>query len=611
MNFGNSAFWRSRLTKCSRGWRPFALLTALALALCLPGLFTLPLTGAGEGAAAQIARQSARNGVSLQLTFQDHAVSPRPQGGIWLQALTAQALGAVGSVWPYRIASALSLLAGALFVFIGGRALFTPERGLLAALLFLITPVSLLAGQSAFSAALTTALITLNITALILTQRHNSRRPGELPAWMVALFWLSAGAGVLVSGLLPLLTTVGVVAAIRYKDRSFRSLRGLCPLWGPLCAVLPALPWGFALREAWRNPPQGADLARLLLGGDYVPWSLPGGNLLPLLLLLWPALFFLVQAGYLLRRKRTRQAMLCAGWVLPPALLAVVLPFSAPLLMLPALPGLCLLCADFVLSPERMPANRVLRGFVWAACLAGALGPLAALALVVIAAAFMQPQPVMQILLPALALLFAAAACWYIRKGARLRLCLISLVFCLILTPLFSAVFLPALKTSWLPIQVSKEYARFYDNALRAVPAYGDTSYAPPRLVCLGLNSPEIIFYTGAQTMLSSSPAEAADQILTCPGDCLAVHEDDHTAVLQELQLRRLVTSPAGLVRGFDPARGRVATVYFYQNAAPADASRYMPEVVPEDAWGGWNGTGAENESVPPARGLVPQEERP
>ncbi len=585
MNFGNSAFWRNRLTRSVRSWRPYALLAVLSAMLCLPGLFALPLTGSAEGYATQIARQSAQRGLSLHLSFQDLTLSPRPQGNVWLQTLSAMTFGNIGSVWPYRLLSFLALLATSIFIFVAGRALFTPERGLLSALLFLITPAALLAGQSAFSAALATALITLNITALILAQRHNSRRPGALPFWMIALFWLSAGTGVLVCGVLPLLTVSGVLLAVRIKDGTFRGLRGLFPFWGVLCGLLPALPWIFALKEAWQSPPHGADLARLFFGGDYVPWQLPGGNFLPLLLLIWPGIFFLTQALYLLHRKRTRQALLCIGWLLPPLMLTALLPVSAPLLMLPALPGICLLCADFVLSPERMPTSGILRGLVWTACLLGAFLPLLASGLLSAGIHYLQAQPLIELLPPFLAAIFATTACWYIHKGARLRLCLLSLIFSLVAIPLVCAVLLPALRTSWLPLQVAQEYGRFFTENPRLNRGDHTVNYLPSRLVCLGMYSPEIVFYTGASTLLTSNPIAAADQILTCPGDCLAVHEDFNAAVLQAMQDRRLIVTAAGSVSGFYPPQGRMATVYFYTSSAPASA--YDLDYPPENGWGG------------------------
>lgn len=571
MNFGNSAYWRSRLTKASRGWQPYALLAVLSAMLCIPGLYVLPLTGSAEGEAAQIARQIAQDHTYFTPQFQDEPITPRPGGNSWLQAVCALASGKIGCVWPYRIPSFLAMLGCALAIFVVGRSLFTPERGLLAALLFLINPVSLMAAQSAFSSSLAAALIALNITALALAFRHNFRSPGALPSYLVLLFWLSAGLGVLVCGILPGLVLGGVLAAIRMKEGSFHGLRGLFPVWGIFCGVVPALPWFHALKGVVQQAGELSAQAwvRFLVGGDYPLWTLPGGNLLPLLLLFWPGIFFVVQAVYVLRRKRTRQSLFCLGWLLPPMALTLFLPFSAPVLALPALPALSLLCADFVLSPERMPANRLLRGAIWTACILGAFVPGIVLALLTWGIASILPLPPVAWVLIGLGGVFGLAAACYVRIGARLRLCLVAVVFTLLAAPLVMALLLPSLRAGWLPLQVAKEYARIFRQGSEGWPNNGDVyPVGNARFVCLGLPSPELVFYTGATTLLTSNPAVAADQLLTCPGDCVATLDTLNPAFLQALAERRLMLNPVATIHGFYALNGQVQTVYFYQTPA-------------------------------------------
>lgn len=567
MNFGNSSFWRSRLSKTARGGRPYFFLTLLASALCLPGLFMLPLVDSTEGACAQIARQTAQSGSYLQLHYQNKAISQRPAGNYWLQALSVRIFGLPNSVWPYRLPSFITILLSSWLIFLIGKTLFTPERGLLASLLFLITPATIIAGQTALSAALCTMLLTLNALSLALTYRHNSRRHEDLRVGYILLFWVSMGLNTLCCGLFALMPSIGVLLALRLKEGSFSNFRGLFPFWGILCGILFSLPWLYALKLTLLPILLGApnsvySLHLLLLGGDYSSWRLPWINLPSLLLLLWPIIFFLLQTIHLLQRKRSNAGIFCFGWLLPILLTGLSLPYVAPLLILPALPGLCLLCAEFILSPERMSNNSLLRGLVWTACLLGALLPLIATALFAAGVDTLFELPLAGYLLLAPALLIAIAALWYISQGARLRLCLICLCFSMLSVPVLTIGVLPALRAHWLPLLVTDSHVK--DNA-------GDSpdALSPTRLVCLGLPCPEIVFYVGADTILTEDPLAAADHLLTNPGDSLVVLEKYNEALKQALHDRRLSAELTKTIRGFYATDGEIETAYFYKKVSP------------------------------------------
>src|SRR5579872_4646416 len=81
----------------------------LALAACLPGLFTLPTTDRDEARFAEASAQMLESGDFTTIMFQDEPRFKKPVGIYWLQALSVKALSSVErrDIWAYRVPSAL------------------------------------------------------------------------------------------------------------------------------------------------------------------------------------------------------------------------------------------------------------------------------------------------------------------------------------------------------------------------------------------------------------------------------------------------------------------------------------------------------------------------
>src|SRR5271156_7183169 len=97
----------SRIAPWLAGWRPYALLGLLCLALYLPGMTAIPVLDRDEARFAEATRQMLESGDFLHIRFQNEARNQKPAGIYWLQAAAVSVFSAPEStaIWPYRLPS--------------------------------------------------------------------------------------------------------------------------------------------------------------------------------------------------------------------------------------------------------------------------------------------------------------------------------------------------------------------------------------------------------------------------------------------------------------------------------------------------------------------------
>ena len=117
----------ARIAPFLAGWRPYALLGALCLALYLPGMSTIPVLDRDEARFAQATRQMLETGDFLHIRFQNEARNQKPAGIYWLQAAAVSAFSDPEStaIWPYRLPSLIGASLAVLLTFGVGRALLS------------------------------------------------------------------------------------------------------------------------------------------------------------------------------------------------------------------------------------------------------------------------------------------------------------------------------------------------------------------------------------------------------------------------------------------------------------------------------------------------------
>src|SRR6185369_2152699 len=120
-----------------RGWRSYALLAGLCLALYVPGIAAIPPLDRDEARFAQASRQMLETGDFLRIRFQDEARNKKPAGIYWLQAAAVHLASTAESnaAWPYRLPSVIGAVGAVLLTFGFGACLVGRQAALLGAAL--------------------------------------------------------------------------------------------------------------------------------------------------------------------------------------------------------------------------------------------------------------------------------------------------------------------------------------------------------------------------------------------------------------------------------------------------------------------------------------------
>ena len=543
----------------SQGWRPYALLSLLCLALYLPGLAALPPLDRDEARFAQATRQMLESQDFLRIRFQDEARNKKPAGIYWLQAASVAALSDPESsaIWPYRLPSLLGAGAAVLQPFALGSALVgrpaaLTGAALLAAALGVVVEAHLAKTDAVLLATVAAAQGALGLVYL------RARRGEQMAAWPCALlFWAAQGAGLLIKGPITPLLGLLTAAALSLADRDARWLKGLRPLWGVPLMLAIAAPWFIAITAAthgaFLGESVGHDLGAKLMGAQEAHGAPPGYYLLLLAATFWPGSLLLGPALAWAWQQRTAPAeRFLIAWIVPLWLVLELIPTKLPHYILPAYPALALIAgrAALAMGEGGLARRRWLDGLtiaLWAvvslalaaaqAFLPGRLGP-GFFPVGLIAAA---------ILLNLGGWLVVAA--W--RGGPALGLTIVALAV-FVMAPTFHWI-APGLDQLWL----SREAAGMV------------TRYHPPKdapVVAVGYREPSLVFLLGTQTRLLA-PDAAAQYITEARGAAALVSDRDDVAFKSALQARGWKARPLESVDGLDYSNGRRMRLTLYTGA--------------------------------------------
>ena len=117
-----------RIGDWSTGLR-YGLLTVIALAFFLPGLFSLPPIDRDESRFAQASKQMVETGDYIDIRFQGEPRHKKPAGIYWAQTLAVHLTGIRDEIWVYRMPSLLAAVASVLLTACIGGLLFTGGVG--------------------------------------------------------------------------------------------------------------------------------------------------------------------------------------------------------------------------------------------------------------------------------------------------------------------------------------------------------------------------------------------------------------------------------------------------------------------------------------------------
>jgi len=536
------------------GWRAYALLALLSLALYLPGQAALPPTDRDESRFVQASRQMLESDDFLRIRFQDEPRNKKPAGIYWLQAASVDLLSTPAStaMWPYRLPSLLGALAAVLLTFGFGQSWIGREAAFVGAALLAASLALTVEAHLAKTDAVLLATVVAAQGALGEIYRE-SRRDEPTGAALPLLFWMAQGVSLLIKGPITPLVSLLTGGALAIADRNARWLGRLRFLWGVPLMLMIAGPWLIAITVAtdggFASESVGNDLLGKLIHGQESHGAPPGAYAALALITFWPGSLALAGAARLAWRARQEPVIrFVIAWIVPFWLLLEIIPTKLPHYVLPAYPALALLAG-------RVLADRVAAGHRhWSDVIAWSLWGL--VALVFSAVLMTVPIRLGESAAPLAIAMIAVAlglAGWLLRSLLRGE----ARLWCAIGTPLLLwvaafGVILPGLDALWL----SRGAAALVNDRRRDLRPVVVAGYAEPSLV----------FLLGTATKLTNA-ADAATILSKLPETLVLVSNREDAAFRAALGKNGLAVDALGDVSGLNYSNGRAVTLTLYETA--------------------------------------------
>ncbi|ANK83617.1 MAG: hypothetical protein TEF_19535 [Rhizobiales bacterium NRL2] len=540
-----------RIGDWPRRWR-YGLLTLVALAFFLPGLFSIPPVDRDESRFAQATKQMLETGDLVDIRFQDQARHKKPAGIYWLQAAAVSLTGEREAIWAYRLPSLVSAVAAVLLTAAIGGMLFGPGVGFTAGA---IMAAAVLLNVEARTAKTDAALLAFTLAALALMVRViQGRARAVLSAYG---FWATLGAGFLVKGPILFLPVAGLALAESWRRRGLGWIGRLRTLTGVLLFAAVGAPWfiaiGMATDGSFFAESIGKDMLAKVAGGQESHGAPPGLYLALAPLTFWPfSLLGLLALPWIWRSRRRGEVLLLLGWALLTWIVFALTPTKLAHYVLPAYPALAILAAAALADAD--PAGP--RWWRWTA--------FGLWSLITLALALAMPVMGIEIGLSfgvawlAGVLLFAALHAGYrLAVGGATARHLVGL-------GLLAMVFSGAVFGRFIP---SLEPAFVAPRLVEALPARAGCER--PWLASAGFTEPSLVFLTETRTVLGSG-AEAADHLAAHPRcGVAAVEARQRDAFLDRLGTTGHKVVAMETVAGFNYARGRPVAITIYVSEGP------------------------------------------
>jgi len=338
--------------------RIWALVAAIALAVHLGGY---PLFDADEGRNGEVGREMAATNDYVMPRLDGMPYLDKPIVYFAAEAAAMEVLGATEVA--ARLPAYLFTLATAALLFWFARRVWGPEAGWTAVIAYLAMPLTLAFARTViFDSALCFFIVAAIIAFYLAVE---ARAAGErLLRWSV-LAWAAIGAGVLTKG--PVAIALPLLIAIPYAVTR-RAFRALWSWWGLVAFVAIIAPWVWAVSQVVPDflhyvlvTETAQRLATKALKRTGPPWYfipyLVGG-----------AMPWSIAAFFALRRdpadgatpaNAPRPRLYVLLWIIIPFLFFSISQSKRPQYILPVMPAVALLIAQFWPSMRRVTAVRV------------------------------------------------------------------------------------------------------------------------------------------------------------------------------------------------------------------------------------------------------------
>lgn len=547
-----------RIGDWSAGLR-YGLLTVIALAFFLPGLFSLPPIDRDESRFAQASKQMVETGDYIDIRFQGEPRHKKPAGIYWAQVLAVHATGIADAIWVYRLPSLLAAVASVLLTaFIGGL-LFTGGVGFGAGLVMansILLNVEARTGKS--DALLLASILGALACLLVVLRRQDSTGRGSTAS--AHGFWALAGAGFMVKGPILFLPLVGIAIAQGWLARGLGWVRDLKPLTGIPLFLAVALPWYVAIivisDGGFLAESVGKDMIAKVQGGQESHGAPPGLYLALANVTFWPFSFLgLLALPWIWRSRRRSEVLLLLGWALFTWIVFALTPTKLAHYVLPAYPALAILAVAALQDVDATAPRwwRVVVMLLWGLvtlALAGVM-PFVADG----AGVSLSPWHFAGILLLP-ALWFGLGFLWGTRQSGA------QLLGILVTAGLFSGIvfgrFLPGLEPAFVAPRLAETFRQVADCP-------------QPRLISAGFNEPSLVFLTATDTYLTHAQGAAAKLLDGTPCQVAAIEARLEGEFLDHVGASGAEVEKLDEVQGFNYAKGQRVNISLYRLREPGN----------------------------------------
>ena len=545
----------SLTTSDGKRLRPFAylLLFIMCIAFYMPGFTTLPPTDRDESSFAQASKQMIETGNYTDIRLQKEPRYKKPIGIYWLQSSIVRLLNPqhLNEIWAYRVPSFVGATVAVLMTAALGALLFTPETGLLAAIML---AACVLLNVEARLAKTDAALLGSIMVAMYALARAYL---GRASRWGTPfLFWSALACGVLIKGPIILLPILGVLVWSKTTDKNILWFRALRPLPGLIYALILIAPWFVAIsmqsHGAFIQQSAGNDMLHKLWQGQNRGILPPGLHLLALPIVFFPfSLFVLFALPDIWKNRHEAAVKFCLGWAVPTWIIFELSLTKLPHYVLPAYPALALLTAHFLLQgfpsvshcERRWPVALIVT--LWLM-----IGTGFAVAFAFLPSFVDDKWMLPQIIAGAILVIAQACALFTLPRKKFASVAILAAGSFLFMTTTFAST-LPNLQHIWMSREITQQAAALHPCV-------------HSQLVSVGYHEPSLAFLAGTDTIMAMSGAEAAEDLKQDACRIIVINAKQQSAFLDAFNGAPLQPQSSGTLNGLNSGHGATTALTLY-----------------------------------------------
>ena len=321
------------------------LLCFLAIISFFSTINNLPPLDRDESRYIQATSQMLETKDFLNIYFLDTPRLKKPPGTYWIQSLSATIVKNLfllekAPLWSYRLPSALALSISLWVIYLLGKLLFGRIHGLVAALLFLSSPLVMIESNIAKTDSLLCCFVLISIY-FFSKEIFREKDKEEFNYKYLFFAWVALSFSVLIKGPIPLFIILSLIICFHVFDKDF-NFKVLKPVYGFISLIIITLPWFLYIyvgdNSGYLIESFNKDFLSKITSAQESHGAPPGSYLLSLFVTSWPMALFLFPTliwTYLNRKSKSVLFLLCAllpGWLLFEFIPTKLLHYTLPLL---------------------------------------------------------------------------------------------------------------------------------------------------------------------------------------------------------------------------------------------------------------------------------------